>query len=351
MKFNIFKSLFPYDKEKDEKALKIAEIERQVDILIENQNYELLTSFVENGYELNIKQTKRFFLSLLVIEEDKVNVRQGFNHDAWANVIKEVGKYDKKFLNTTIHYMTNILKDTDYIQTLCPNRYTNVLKTWTVPNTVPEMKWCSTFFRLFKNEISESSSVNDLEKMKKNLQNIQISRKEGNKELYHNLHSNLTGEIINILNQKMTNLHEATLEDVKSIYGSKKVLSPSSEHDEIVQVVQNNNDFPNQSKQLLHEVYHLINGINKTLLDETQLLEFENLVNEKLPQMIKNYLDVQASLRDKVISNESANSILEDNLIKFKNLFSRMKETQNEVDLTHKLNNLRVHNQYLKSKI
>ena len=86
-------------------------------------------------------------------------------------------------------------------------------------------------------------------------------------------------------------------------------------------------------------------------LKEEERLEFNNLVNEKLPKMISAYLDINVELREVIVSEESFNSIFSNNLDQFKQIIEKLKESQTQIQVTQKMNDLKVHSQYLKSKM
>ena len=330
---------------------KLKKVEVLVDSFIENQNYDKVIEFAKNGYILDENQTKKLCMSILVYKESVAEYRLNFNQHKWLEMIKELRHYDKQFFNACLNYISIIVKDYhNGIVALSPSTAPKMLKPWVWGNAKEEVAFCSSFIQCFQTEFSEHNNVEDLEKMKISLNHIgnnANNSKKIKKEVAHlmDIFSSMINEKINLQCEK-----ENILEEVKSLYYKNKEYTIRTNVKELIDEKLNNVHLLTVSQNELNEINQTIKCINLNLLTEMDKLEFNNLVNEKLPQLLKNYYDIDEMYRDAPLLGETANTILENSLRKLKIILLNIKKKQEQTQLYEQMNDLQVGHAYLKAK-
>lgn len=329
-------------------SFSIEELRGQVDLLIDNQEYKKLTQLCETGYTFTEPQCKALFLLVLKIDTS-ASYRKNFSNLAYSQGLKAIMNYEKSFAKTACNYMANILIDQKYIKQLSPHRtfFSNPLRGWSMPNSDEELSWASGFLIELKDEMATYVPSNRLKQAKetveqydfKNVSSYQLSQMRST-----------TKEIFELSLEKH---HKSNLDEMK-----KAKEEPKSE---MLQIENTNNNvlkidesklltLPTEIQKATKSLKELLLTFEVEKLSETESLEYHNLLANQLPMMFDNYFKISEKNRDRVIDGETANSILNDNITKLKELFTQIKTAQEERELAVELTNLKINKQYLKLK-
>jgi hypothetical protein len=359
MKFNIFKSLFVSKEEKlkkeqeeNEKKIILKKIDDQTNHLIETENYDALIEFSQNGYQLNYNQAKRLTLSFLSFPEGKMKYNDSFNTNKWLNFLDKLKQTDTSSFNMIFSYMLRLFSHKKEICNMWPfpERY-DILKhsEWEFPNTLFELKVAHSFLTHFKEDALKWYQVDKFNGIKNNIMGLVLDKNEGSPDDAQKYLEELSLEVSNIIDYKMNFSYKDTLEDVKKIFHTNE--NKNTDTNNVLTTTLPEKTYPPELREKIESIYQLINSIDKMSLVEEQRLEFNNLINEKLPKMLNTYLDINVDLREVLVGEETVNAIFSNNLDNFKQIIDKIKESQTQLQVTEKLNDLKVHGQYLKSKM
>jgi hypothetical protein len=323
----------------------VKDLKEQVDLLIDNQEYKKLIQLCESGYKFNEPQTKELFLLLLKIEKS-ANYRTVFSDTNHTKALKEMMVYEKEFAKTACNYMASILINPHYIRQLSPRRsfFSNPLRGWSFPNSDTELSWTSTFLHTLKDEMATYVSSSILRNVKENVESNEFSDCSSYTKIQ------VRERVREIFNLSLEKHHQSNLDEIqKSKDFPSQVVKIN--RDNILNIDENLiNTLPNETQQLISELKQLLLTFEVEKLNETEALEYHNLLGNQLPLTFENYFKISEKNRDRVIEGESANSILKDNITQLKELFTQIKSSQEERELAVELTNLKINKQYLKLK-
>jgi hypothetical protein len=335
-----------------EEQIKQNTIEHRVDLLIENQNFAFLSEVIQNGYELTEDQCKKLFFSVLCYGKTEATLRIDFDIDEWLNGIEKIKPYSPDFFNKCLHYMGVLLKDYyDGPTELSPSYAPKLLKPWIWGNVIKEHNVCAKFVERFYTEFASFHSTSSIEEMKKSINKLynKYDEEEELTLLLSKFHKLLTNMINEKLNHEMN--EELFLKQIKAIYTKKETLLNTQEKFIIpLPLTLNENNVKESPQSELSNIQNIIKTINVNNLDDIQKLEFNNLTQQQLPQILKNYQEIDENYRNHLIQGESANSILEQSLEQLKALLVRLKEAETENVLSSQISKLKTNHEYLKAK-
>jgi hypothetical protein len=355
MKLNIFKSILSYYKKQKELTIKNKKIAYHVNLQIDNQSYDAILEYMKNGFKLNETQTIELFFSCYYLRPDKVSKRK-CDTDKWINFIKNATQYDASFTLKMVKMMTEILSDHHNLIKFWPyagGQYNLFrMQSYSLPANENESNWCYQFVSSFQKEILAYTSIDKLNVIRKNLPHLYLD--DDSKLIIKNL-----CQLLDSMTEKENNLKEKQiLEDIKTIYhkteikdNEKMKTSNNITNDTLNTMTTSLDQLPEELKVDMFNLLKLISSINSNALNETQKLEFDNLVVEKLPLIIQSYLEVDINLRAKIVNHDSANNLFKENLSHISELLNSIKKELNENQLEKNLNKLKIHNKYLKSKL
>lgn len=349
---NIIKKIFKKKKSHiaNESSTQKQLIEQRVDLLIENQNFDFICETIKNGYELTEDQCKKLFFSAVVYSQNSVQLRINFNLDLWLDGIEKIKPHSEAFFNKCLHYMSMLLKDYyDGPTALSPSYNPKLLKNWLWGSDIKEHMVCKKFVEKFYDEFLLFNSPSSIDEMKKDINKL-YKKCESDEKLSTSL-TEFHKLLSNMLNEKMNDgiQNELFLKEVKSVYAKaeKMTLQPQK----VLALLTNQDDeITEYSQSELSKIHQLIKQINVANLDEIQRLEFNNLTQQQLPQIMENYQNIDKAYRDKIIQGESANSILEKSLEQLNLLLLSIKENETENQLAAKIGKLKINHEYLKAK-
>lgn len=318
-------------------------ITEQATFLIESQKFEALIELSSNGYKLNKQQTQILFLSLLKINKKEAEERHSFDPTTWAKCVKAIMVYDENFAKTTCEYMAQTLFNQKFIRTINPYKgvLTNSLRRWTMPNSTYELEWVQEFLATLKEEMAYYLPTSVLSDMIKASQDLKSDGYGSGNRI-----ANIRGYCQDIFNLSLEKNQKANLNMIQH----KEQNVNDSWQAPIDANTKELSSLPSEFKPLIDELMKTIASISQEKLNETEKLDFNNLRQTQLPEMVQNYLSISEKNRSRVVNEESANSILEDNLKQLNHLFLDIKNQQEERELAIELNNLKINKQYLKMK-
>lgn len=299
-----------------------SEIQQKINKLIETKSYEILNMFLDKGFELNEIQINNLFkideqdFENIVKYQGIVNLTPNYIYEKYLYSIIKHEKYHEQFLNKLKDKEFNklvvnniILEFNDLFNYGKLNKFKSIFSFITNPSSDNNYKIEYNLYQrinqieifIFKYKNNFNFEENDCEKILLQINKIEKFR------IYNHYEREISSYINNIKN------------DINNIYKNiqLKLIEelPIYNIDVKLKNILQNDNLNNQIKEKLKEIIECNDYINKNnnLITSEQKIIIEN-IELRVPDIIKNYLDIDKTIKNKENTDEMINKTL-DNIV------------------------------------
>lgn len=355
MNFKFFTNLFSKQSLKETFSSKNHELIKKVDAIIESEQYSFLVELLQNGYQLNEDQRKKFFLlgytEIKEINHTQFPFKASFNSKKWAEAIKEVSLYDKEIIKDSLNYLDTMLK-TQKIQSVQPSWNKAILEKY---DTLFIQKHCFDlavkFLIINQEEILNNTNYEKISQILVHAKSINLESFYTMDENPKSLNQELIGQLSKLVEAKLKTEKENLISEVASQNINQalnnKVLKLRTQK---AQEDMNINTFPKEAQEHYLVIQKNITSLLKNeTLSVARKIELNDLVNNKLPQIVMDYLSFPDEYKNIVLPQEekSVNALFIENLDNFSQLLQNIACENAQIDVSK----FKETQAYLKSKM